>query len=77
MSVLGPDLSETGARLQGRDLPSPRERLLVNFGQTGVFATVAWTGSDQCGIVFDNPLDSRGVEQLRAEADWASVMGLA
>ena len=77
MSVLVPDLSETGARLQGRNLPAPRERLLINFGQTGIFATVAWSGPDQCGIVFDKPLDKRGVAQLRSEADWGRVMGLA
>jgi hypothetical protein len=77
ISVLVPDLSETGARLQGRNLPEVRERLLINFGETGLFATVAWAGQDQCGIVFDRPLDRRGVAQLRTEADWGRVMGLA
>jgi hypothetical protein len=77
ISVLVPDLSERGARLQGRNLPHARERLLINFGETGLFATVAWSGHDQCGIVFDQPLDKRGVEQLRSEADWGRVMGLA
>ena len=77
ISVLVPDLSETGARLQGRNLPEVRERLLINFGETGLFATVAWANHDQCGIVFDRPLDKRGVAQLRSEADWGRVMGLA
>lgn len=76
-SVFVPDLSEKGARLQGRGLPPVRERLLVNFGETGLFATVAWSGRDQCGIVFDEPLDARGVERLRVEADWSRVTGFA
>jgi hypothetical protein len=77
ISVIVPDLSETGAKLQGRDLPSAGERLLINFGETGLFATVAWSRRDECGIVFDGQLDTRGVAQLRSEADWAKVMGLA
>ena len=75
-SVLVPDLSKAGARLQGRDLPSPGERLLINFGQTTLFASVAWRGRDQCGIVFESRLDDQGVAQLQREADWADVMGL-
>jgi hypothetical protein len=77
ISVVVPDLSVNGAKLQGRDLPTPGERLLINFGQTGLFATVAWKGRDECGIVFDRQLDCRGLAQLQSEADWAKVMGLA
>jgi hypothetical protein len=76
-SVLVPDLSEKGARLQGRNLPAMGERLLINFGQTGLFATVAWSVPHQCGVVFDQQLDARGIERLRCEADWAEVMGLS
>ena len=77
LSVCVPDLSEAGARIQARDLPELGERLLINFGQTGLFGTIAWRCRDECGIVFDQRLDERGLEQLRQEADWASVMGLA
>jgi hypothetical protein len=76
-SVLVQDLSERGARLQGRDLPPAGERLLINFGDTALFATVAWSGRDQCGIVFEQQLDGPCIAQLQREADWASVMGLA
>ena len=76
-SVLVPDVSERGARLQGRDLPVPGERLLINFGQTGLFATVAWSRRDQCGVVFDRQLDDRGLRDIQREADWGAVMGVA
>jgi hypothetical protein len=76
-SVVVPDLCEGGAKLQGRDLPSPGERLLINFGETGLFATVAWSRADECGIVFDRRLDERGILQLQSEADWGKVMGVA
>jgi hypothetical protein len=76
-AVIVPDLCPAGAKLQGRDLPSPGERLLINFGETGLFATVAWSRPDECGIVFDRRLDELGMQQLEREADWSRVMGLA
>jgi hypothetical protein len=77
VSVLVPDLSEVGAKLQGRGLPTAGERLLISFGQTDLFATVAWSRRDECGILFDRQLDVGGVAQVQREADWGSVMGLA
>ena len=77
MAVLVPDLSEVGAKLRGRALPEKGERLLIKFGETGLFATVAWCGRDECGIVFDQPIDARGVQRLQVEADWCKVMGFA
>ena len=77
ISVLVPDLCHFGARLQGRDLPAEAERLLINFGETGLFATVAWCTRDECGIVFDRELDAVGLQQVEREGDWATVMGLA
>ena len=75
LSVVVPDLSEVGARLQGRGLPDEGERLLINFGETGLFATVAWCRHEECGIVFDRRIGPRGVQQLKVEADWPRVMG--
>ena len=77
MAVLVPDLSEVGAKLRGRALPEQGERLLINFGETGLFATVAWCRRDECGIIFDQPIDARGVKRLQIEADWAKVTWFA
>ena len=76
-SVAVPDISQVGARLQGQDLPRRGERLLMRFGETSLFATVAWSGRDQCGIVFERRLDEQAVQQLQCDADWGRVMGLA
>ena len=76
-SVVVPDLSEAGAKLQGRGLPEVGERLLINFGETGLFATVAWSRRDECGILFDRSIDARELLKLEVEADWGNVMGLA
>ena len=76
-SVLVPDLSDRGARLRGRDLPAPGERLLVNFGETGLFATVTWRSNDQCGVLFDRQLDTAGRHHIERQADWGVVMGVA
>jgi len=76
-SVVVPDLSSTGARLQGRNLPPPGERLLINFGESSLLARVAWSGADECGIVFDGPLTDQDVKDLQCEADWGRAMGLA
>ena len=76
-SVIVPDLSEAGAKLQARDLPDVGDRLLINFGETGLFATVAWRQRNECGILFDQRIDARCVRQLELEADWGTVMGVA
>ena len=76
-SVVVPDLSEAGAKLQGRGLPEVGERLLINFGETGLFATVAWSRRDECGIIFDRSICARELLKLQVEADWGNVMGLA
>ena len=75
-SVTVPDISEAGAKLHGHDLPNRGERVLLNFGETSLFATVAWSGRDQCGVVFERRLDDRLVEQVQFEADWGRVVGL-
>ena len=76
-SVTVPDISEAGAKLQGHDLPNQGERVLLNFGDTSLFATVAWSGRDQCGVVFEQRLEDGAVQQVQFEADWGRVMGLA
>ena len=75
-SVLVPDISERGARLQARDLPAAGERLLINFGETGLFATVTWRSRDECGILFDRQLDTQGIEQIEREGNWSTIMGI-
>lgn len=74
-SVLVPDLCESGARLRGRNLPNAGERLLINFGKTGLFGTVTWRGREECCVRFAQRLDAAGLEQLDREAEWSTLMG--
>ena len=75
-SVLVPDLCESGARLRGRNLPSAGERLLINFGETGLFGTVTWRDGEECGVCFDRRLAASGLKQVEREAGWSAVKGL-
>jgi PilZ domain len=74
-SVVIADLSNQGARLQGRDLPSNGREVLITTGSLAVFAVVAWYKTDECGLRFDPPLDHSQLRQLEHEGQWATVMG--
>ena len=50
------DVSSTGARLRGEELPKAGEDLVVNFDGETVFAMTAWSVDDHCGLTFDPPL---------------------
>lgn len=74
-SVLVADLSPSGARLHGRDLPSEGSELLVAVGSQDSFATIVWRNEDACGIAFDEALADDRLAQLKREGRWASVTG--
>ena len=76
-SVVMADVSTRGAKLQGRALTSLDEDVLISVGDVDLFAKVAWAHSDECGIVFEEPLTGELVEHIKREGGWAKVMGLA
>lgn len=59
------DLSSTGARVRGPDLPAMGEELIIHIERVQAFGTVIWSDSGECGIVFDPPLESDDEEHLR------------
>lgn len=67
-SVIVPEIHERGARIRGRDLPRTGERVLINFGETGLFGTVAWRSPEECEVIFDRCLRSGQSMELRREA---------
>lgn len=73
-SAILADVSSTGARFRGTDLPPMGEDLVVNIDRVEAFGTVAWSDSGECGIVFDPPLDRESEEYLRRLA--AAARGL-
>jgi hypothetical protein len=74
-SVVISDLSPQGAKLQGRGLPLPGREVLITAGSIDVFATVAWSEKDECGLRFDSPLDDALLKLLQHEGRWTTVTG--
>ena len=52
------DVSRTGARLEGFDLPALGEELFVCVDTVRAFGCVRWASGDQIGVVFDEPLEA-------------------
>jgi hypothetical protein len=71
------DVSSTGARLAGDNLPAPGEELFLKVERLDVFGTVAWSDGAHCGISFDEPLSDGEVCELAAEADRARKLGIS
>ncbi|MCW3798462.1 PilZ domain-containing protein [Sphingomonas sp. BN140010] len=67
-SVVVEDVSSTGARLLGRDLPGAGKDLLLKVAAEAFMAWVVWSTGEECGIEFEDPLDSAAVSRLKADA---------
>ena len=59
------DVSATGARLRGRDLPQCDEDLSITVEGISAFGTVAWAEGNERGVAFDVSLSARDEEFLR------------
>ena len=75
-AVVVTDVSTQGAKLLGRELPRESANVLVTVGNVDRFATVAWSGFDDCGIAFESPLTPELTDHLKREGRWAKVMGI-
>jgi hypothetical protein len=72
------NLSSTGAKLRGRELPSWGEVIVVQFaGSVDEFGKVVWKEQNECGITFDAPLSSKAVDRLKRHGDLAVVLGIS
>ena len=59
------DVSATGTRLGGHDLPQYHEDLLVTVEGISAFGTVAWAEGNERGVAVDGPLSARDEQFLR------------
>lgn len=75
-SVVVEDIGSTGAKLRGRGLPTTGQAMTIKVGNMDVFASVAWSKRDECGITFEPPLNPASVTQLKAEGQLGRVMGI-
>ena len=74
-SVMIADISVSGARLGGRDLPAAGDDLLMVVGSQDRMGTVMWRSGDHCGVRVDDPLAADQIAQMKQEAAWAEVTG--
>jgi hypothetical protein len=64
------DLSSTGARLRGFDLPGEGEIVSLTLDCVRAFGSVAWVREGECGVEFEAPLLPFEVKRLqRANGD--------
>ena len=69
------DVSATGVKLSGRNLPGVSEDLFVTIDGTMTFGTVAWEDGDERGVAFDEPL--RPGDEARLRDKVAHARGLS
>jgi hypothetical protein len=75
--VVVSDVSPKGAKLQGREMDTLDQVVLISVGEIDLFACVAWASKDECGVNFDEDLSPQLVSHIKREANWAKVMGMA
>lgn len=75
-AVVVTDVSPSGAKLEGRDLPAEGTSVLFSVGNTQLLANVVWSGRNECGIGFETPISSDVSDHLKREGCWARVMGI-
>ena len=66
------DVSSTGARLRGTDLPNEGEEMFVTIDHVIAFGTVAWARDGELGLAFDRPLSPGDEQSLRKTASVAA-----
>lgn len=64
-SVVVLDVSSTGARIEGRDLPDVGKDIVLRCGDVDTFGVIAWASEWRRGIHFDEPLSAAEVVELR------------
>ena len=74
-SVVVSDLSPDGAQLDGRDLPSPGEDLLMIVASFDSLAKVVWRTGDKCGIMFDETVPHKALVGMKKDGKWGAVTG--
>jgi hypothetical protein len=67
------DVSATGARLRGFDLPAAGEEIVVKMDCVRAFGIVAWCEHEECGVHFDPPLPVFEVDRLRRDVKVATL----
>lgn len=74
--VIVEDISTTGAKLTGDDLPKLGEDVWIKAGPVDAFGTVVWADEFVCGVTFEEPLSASEDNFIQAEARMMSLTKL-
>ena len=69
------DVSRAGARMSLPEPMYPGQQVWLKVGQAQIFGTVRWLRDKYCGVVFDEPLNSRELALLQAKGKVVMVGG--
>ncbi len=70
------NISTTGARVRGPDLPEAGQDVLLRFASIEALGIVAWQRGELAGVVFDDMVSDAQLEQLRRYARHAQLTKL-
>ena len=65
--VIVEDISTTGAKLTGAELPKLGEDVWIKAGPIDAFGTVAWGDDHACGVIFEQPLNAAEDDFIQTE----------
>jgi len=74
--VIVEDISTSGAKLTGEELPKLGEDVWIKAGPVDAFGTVVWADDFVCGVTFEQPLNRTEEEFITAEARLMSPTNL-
>jgi len=70
------DISISGARLRGQDMPSVGSEVIILADLVEAFGTIAWSRSGECGVHFDAPLPSYQMALLKHDGQLTRAAGV-
>jgi PilZ domain len=70
------EVSATGARLQGTDLPTVGREVILVCDSIDTFGKVVWAVSDRRGVQFDEPISTRQLIALRDASESVERSGV-
>jgi hypothetical protein len=74
--VIVEDISTSGAKLTGEELPKLGEDVWIKAGPVDAFGTVVWVDDFVCGVTFEQPLNRTEEEFITSEARLMSLTNL-
>lgn len=63
------DLSQSGARIAGRDLPAAGNDVLLKLGGVELFGSIVRSSGAEAAIKFDRPIGASELVSLRSVLD--------